>query len=88
MLLSYSCVHYSCDAIDCQKPMVHNAEMKCSSPGYFNGVRCAVTCNHGYTLKIHRDDEIIKTQVLDILLTCMFITMKPFLIKNLVSVSF
>lgn len=66
MLLSYSCVHYSCDAIDCQKPMVHNAEIKCSSPGYFNGVRCAVTCNHGYTLKIHRDDEIIKTQVLDL----------------------
>ncbi|XP_060762886.1 pregnancy-associated plasma protein A, pappalysin 1b isoform X4 [Neoarius graeffei] len=60
--MGQSCVHYSCDTIDCQKPMVHNAEMKCSSPGYFNGVRCTVTCNHGYTLKIHRDDEIIKTQ--------------------------
>ncbi|KAI4892633.1 hypothetical protein NFI96_021630, partial [Prochilodus magdalenae] len=60
--MGQSCVHYSCDAIDCQKPLVHNAEMKCSSPGYFNGVRCTITCNRGYTLKIHRDDDIIKTQ--------------------------
>uniref|UniRef100_A0A8B9H560 Pregnancy-associated plasma protein A, pappalysin 1b n=1 Tax=Astyanax mexicanus TaxID=7994 RepID=A0A8B9H560_ASTMX len=60
--MGQSCVHYSCDAIDCQKPLVHNAVMKCSSPGYFNGVRCTVTCNRGYTLKIHRDDDIIKTQ--------------------------
>ncbi|XP_062873923.1 pregnancy-associated plasma protein A, pappalysin 1b [Trichomycterus rosablanca] len=60
--MGQSCVHYSCDTIDCQRPIVHNAEMKCSSPGYFNGVRCTVTCNRGYSLKIHRDDDIIKTQ--------------------------
>ncbi|XP_030647527.1 pregnancy-associated plasma protein A, pappalysin 1b [Chanos chanos] len=60
--MGQSCVHYSCDAIDCQEPLVQNAEMKCSSPGYFNGVRCTITCNRGYTLKIHRDDDIIKTQ--------------------------
>ncbi|XP_017546484.2 pregnancy-associated plasma protein A, pappalysin 1b isoform X2 [Pygocentrus nattereri] len=60
--MGQSCVHYSCDTIDCQKPLVHNAEMRCSSPGYFNGVRCTITCNRGYTLKIHRDDDIIKTQ--------------------------
>ncbi|XP_076854279.1 pregnancy-associated plasma protein A, pappalysin 1b [Brachyhypopomus gauderio] len=60
--MGQSCVHYSCDAIDCQKLQVQNAELKCSSQGYFNGVRCSVTCNHGYTLKVHRDDDIIKTQ--------------------------
>ncbi|XP_028980532.2 pregnancy-associated plasma protein A, pappalysin 1b [Esox lucius] len=56
------CVHYSCDTIDCQDPVVHNAEMRCSSPGYVNGVRCTITCNRGYDLQIHRDDDIIKTQ--------------------------
>ncbi|KAI7812733.1 pregnancy-associated plasma protein A, pappalysin 1b isoform X1 [Triplophysa rosa] len=60
--MGQSCVHYSCDAIECQKPTVTNAEMKCNSPGYFNGARCSITCNRGYTLKIHRDDDIIKTQ--------------------------
>ncbi|XP_042612734.1 pappalysin-1-like isoform X1 [Cyprinus carpio] len=60
--MGQSCVHYSCDATECQKPMVSNAEMKCNGPGYFNGARCTITCNRGYTLKIHRDDDIIKTQ--------------------------
>ncbi|KAJ7993848.1 hypothetical protein DPEC_G00258960 [Dallia pectoralis] len=59
--MGQSCVHYSCDTIDCQEPVVHNAEMKCSSPGYVNGVRCTITCNRGYDLQIHRDDDIIKT---------------------------
>ncbi|XP_041955675.1 pregnancy-associated plasma protein A, pappalysin 1b [Alosa sapidissima] len=60
--MGQSCVHYSCDAIDCQEPVVHDASISCSSPGYFNGARCTVICNRGYTLKIHRDDDIIKTQ--------------------------
>ncbi|XP_062399782.1 pregnancy-associated plasma protein A, pappalysin 1b [Sardina pilchardus] len=60
--MGQSCVHYSCDAIDCQEPVVPQASVSCSGPGYFNGVHCSVTCNRGYTLKIHRDDDIIKTQ--------------------------
>uniref|UniRef100_A0A4W5LHL2 Sushi domain-containing protein n=1 Tax=Hucho hucho TaxID=62062 RepID=A0A4W5LHL2_9TELE len=57
-----SCVHYSCEAIDCQEPLLRNAELKCSSLGFFNGARCTITCNSGYVLQIHRDDDIIKTQ--------------------------
>lgn len=60
-----SCVHYSCEAIDCQEPLIRNAEVKCSDGGYFNGARCTVTCNSGYVLQIHRDDDIIKSQVLN-----------------------
>ena len=58
-----SCVHYSCEAIDCQDPLIRNAELKCSSLGFFNGARCTITCNSGYVLQVHRDDDIIKTQV-------------------------
>ncbi|XP_062340727.1 pappalysin-1-like [Osmerus eperlanus] len=57
-----SCVHYSCEAIDCQEPPIRNAELKCSSLGYFNGARCTITCNSGYILQIHRDDDIMKTK--------------------------
>ncbi|MBN3302637.1 PAPP1 protein, partial [Amia calva] len=57
-----SCVHYSCEAFDCQEPLLRDAELNCSSPGYFNGARCTVACNRGYVLQIHRDDDIIKTQ--------------------------
>ncbi|RXN36587.1 Kv channel-interacting 2-like protein [Labeo rohita] len=59
-----SCVHYSCEAIDCQEPLIRNAEVQCSDGGYFNGARCTVTCNSGYVLQIHRDDDIIKSQLL------------------------
>ncbi|GAA6093315.1 pregnancy-associated plasma protein A, pappalysin 1a isoform X1 [Tachysurus ichikawai] len=60
--MGQSCVHYSCEAIDCQEPKVRNAELRCSS-GFFNGARCTVTCNSGYVLQIHRDDDLIKSQV-------------------------
>uniref|UniRef100_A0A8C9RP30 Pregnancy-associated plasma protein A, pappalysin 1b n=1 Tax=Scleropages formosus TaxID=113540 RepID=A0A8C9RP30_SCLFO len=60
--MGQSCVHYSCEAIYCQEPLIRNAEMVCSSPRYLNGARCTVTCNRGYVLQIHRDDDIIKTQ--------------------------
>nr|XP_023665369.1 pappalysin-1-like isoform X1 [Paramormyrops kingsleyae] len=60
--MGQSCVHYSCEAIYCQGPLIRNAEMACSSPRYFNGARCTVTCIRGYVLQIHRDDDIIKTQ--------------------------
>ncbi|KAK2816134.1 hypothetical protein Q7C36_022405 [Tachysurus vachellii] len=59
--MGQSCVHYSCEAIDCQEPKVRNAELRCSS-GFFNGARCTVTCNSGYVLQIHRDDDLIKSQ--------------------------
>lgn len=60
-----SCVHYSCEAIDCQEPLIRNAELKCSSPGrhFYNGDRCTISCNSGYVLQIHQDDDIIKSQV-------------------------
>ena len=63
--LARSCVHYSCEAIDCQEPLIRNAELKCSSPGrhFFNGDRCTISCNSGYVLQIHQDDDIIKSQV-------------------------
>uniref|UniRef100_A0A671KJD7 Pappalysin-1 n=1 Tax=Sinocyclocheilus anshuiensis TaxID=1608454 RepID=A0A671KJD7_9TELE len=60
--MGQSCVHYSCEAIDCQEPLIRNAEVQCSDSGYFNGARCTVTCNSGYVLQIHRDDDIIKSQ--------------------------
>uniref|UniRef100_A0A8C7FD39 Pappalysin-1 n=1 Tax=Oncorhynchus kisutch TaxID=8019 RepID=A0A8C7FD39_ONCKI len=60
--MGQSCVHYSCEAIDCQEPLIRNAELKCSSLGFFNGARCTITCNSGYVLQVHRDDDIIKTQ--------------------------
>ncbi|XP_056603115.1 pregnancy-associated plasma protein A, pappalysin 1a isoform X2 [Triplophysa dalaica] len=60
--MGQSCVHYSCEAIDCQEPLIRNAEVKCSDGEYFNGARCTVTCNCGYVLQIHRDDDIIKSQ--------------------------
>uniref|UniRef100_A0AAY4ATE2 Pappalysin-1 n=1 Tax=Denticeps clupeoides TaxID=299321 RepID=A0AAY4ATE2_9TELE len=60
--MGQSCVHYSCEAINCQKPLIRNADVRCSSNDYFNGARCTVTCRSGYVLQIHRDDDIIKSQ--------------------------
>lgn len=64
-LPSRSCVHYSCEAIDCQEPLIRNAELRCSSTGrhFYNGDRCTISCNSGYNLQIHQDDDIIKSQV-------------------------
>ncbi|CAL8340715.1 unnamed protein product, partial [Arctogadus glacialis] len=60
-----SCVHYSCEAIDCQEPLIRNAELKCSSPGrhFYNGDRCTIACDSGYVLQIHQDDDIIKSKL-------------------------
>ncbi|XP_035248204.1 pappalysin-1-like [Anguilla anguilla] len=69
--MGQSCVHYSCEAVDCPEPTVRNAEVQCSGPGYLNGARCTITCNRGYVLQIHRDDDIIKTQsVSTVTITC------------------
>lgn len=71
--LTCSCVHYSCEAIDCQEPLIRNAELRCSSPGrhFYNGDRCTIFCNSGYVLQIHQDDDIIKSQVNTLLHTCL-----------------
>lgn len=63
--LPHSCVHYSCEAIDCQEPLIRNAELKCSSLGrhFYNGDRCTISCNSGYVLQVHQDDDFIKSQV-------------------------
>uniref|UniRef100_A0A3Q3CDN4 Pappalysin-1 n=1 Tax=Haplochromis burtoni TaxID=8153 RepID=A0A3Q3CDN4_HAPBU len=65
-----SCVHYSCEAIDCQEPRIRNAE-QCSSPGhhFYNGDRCTISCNSGYVLQVHQDDDIIKSQT-SVTITC------------------
>uniref|UniRef100_A0A8C9U8J2 Pregnancy-associated plasma protein A, pappalysin 1a n=1 Tax=Scleropages formosus TaxID=113540 RepID=A0A8C9U8J2_SCLFO len=60
--MGQSCVHYSCEAIECPEPLVRNAEVTCNSHGYLNGARCTIICRRGYVLQIHRDDDIIKTQ--------------------------
>ncbi|MED6245577.1 hypothetical protein ATANTOWER_004988 [Ataeniobius toweri] len=62
---THSCVHYSCEAIDCQEPLIRNAELKCSNPGqhFYNGDRCIISCNSGYVLQVHQEDDIIKTQI-------------------------
>lgn len=69
--LSHSCVHYSCEAIDCQEPLIRNAELKCSSLGrhFYNGDRCTISCNSGYVLQVHQDDDFIKSQVSTLLHT-------------------
>ena len=71
--LPHSCVHYSCEAIDCQEPLIRNAELKCSSTGrhFYNGDRCTIFCNSGYGLQLHQDDDIIKSQVGALLHTCL-----------------
>ncbi|KAM4533014.1 pregnancy-associated plasma protein A, pappalysin 1a isoform 1-T1 [Fundulus diaphanus] len=68
-----SCVHYSCEAIDCQEPLIRNAELKCSSPSrqFYNGDLCTISCNSGYVLQVHQEDDIIKTQsVSSVTITC------------------
>ncbi|KAE8583612.1 hypothetical protein XENTR_v10020598 [Xenopus tropicalis] len=65
-----SCVHYSCEATDCQELEIENSDVKCTS-GHYNGAQCEVTCHTGYILQIHRDDDLLKTQFEShIILTC------------------
>ncbi|XP_066517075.1 pregnancy-associated plasma protein A, pappalysin 1a [Hoplias malabaricus] len=59
--MGQSCVHYSCEAVDCPELKVRSADLKCSG-GVFNGARCTVTCHSGYVLQVHRDDDLIKNQ--------------------------
>ncbi|KAG8447663.1 hypothetical protein GDO86_014973 [Hymenochirus boettgeri] len=64
------CVHYSCEASDCQELDIKNSALNCTG-GHYNGAQCYVTCHTGYTLHIHRDDDILKSQAeLQIILTC------------------
>ncbi|XP_023666885.1 pappalysin-1-like isoform X2 [Paramormyrops kingsleyae] len=60
--MGQSCVHYSCEALDCVELLVRNAAVQCAGLKNFNGARCTVSCDRGYVLQIHRDDDIIKTQ--------------------------
>ncbi|XP_020846268.1 pappalysin-1 [Phascolarctos cinereus] len=57
-----SCVHFSCEATDCQELNVDNASLNCSSSERYNGAQCTVSCKMGYVLQIHRDDDLIKSQ--------------------------
>ncbi|MGH0117807.1 UNVERIFIED_CONTAM: hypothetical protein FKN15_039978 [Acipenser sinensis] len=57
-----SCVHYSCEAAECQEPLIRNADLDCVSRDFFNGDQCTLTCHRGYVLQLHRDDDIIKSQ--------------------------
>ncbi|XP_014807790.1 PREDICTED: pappalysin-1 [Calidris pugnax] len=66
-----SCVHYSCEATDCQKLEIENAVLNCTGGGWFNGAQCNVSCRTGYILQVHRDDELSKSQTeSSITMTC------------------
>ncbi|PKU37770.1 pappalysihypothetical protein [Limosa lapponica baueri] len=66
-----SCVHYSCEATDCQKLEIENAVLNCTGGGWFNGAQCNVSCKTGYILQVQRDDELSKSQTeSSITMTC------------------
>ncbi|XP_064420709.1 pappalysin-1 [Latimeria chalumnae] len=58
-----SCVHYSCEVGDCSPLSIENATLSCSGSGSFNGDQCTLTCQNGYTLEVHQDDDIVKSQL-------------------------
>ncbi|XP_043914113.1 pappalysin-1 [Protopterus annectens] len=58
-----SCIQYSCEATDCQELIIKNAEINCTIGDFTNREQCNVTCTAGYTLHIHRDGNIAKSQV-------------------------
>lgn len=58
-----SCVHYSCEATDCQKLEIDNALLNCTGGGWLNGAQCRVSCQTGYILHVQRDDDLRKSQV-------------------------
>ncbi|NXR28983.1 PAPP1 protein, partial [Cinclus mexicanus] len=59
-----SCVHYSCEATDCQRLEIENAVLNCTGgTGWDNGAQCNVSCRTGYILHIHRNDDLIKNQM-------------------------
>ncbi|XP_075435550.1 pappalysin-1 [Ascaphus truei] len=58
-----SCVHYSCEDSDCQELEIENAALNCTSGGHANGAQCEVTCHTGYILQIHRDDNLLNSQL-------------------------
>lgn len=62
-LSPHSCVHYSCEATDCQKLEIDNALLNCTGGGWYNGAQCNVSCRTGYILQVQRDDDLSKSQV-------------------------
>ncbi|KFP50042.1 Pappalysin-1, partial [Cathartes aura] len=66
-----SCVHYSCEATDCQKLEIENALLNCTGGGWYNGAQCNVSCKTGYILQVQRDDDLSKSQMeSSITMTC------------------
>ncbi|XP_075040806.1 pappalysin-1 [Mixophyes fleayi] len=65
-----SCVHYSCEDSDCQELKVENAALNCTN-GHYNGAQCEVTCHTGYSLQIHRNNDILKIKLdSQVIITC------------------
>uniref|UniRef100_U3J3E8 Pappalysin-1 n=1 Tax=Anas platyrhynchos platyrhynchos TaxID=8840 RepID=U3J3E8_ANAPP len=58
-----SCVHYSCEATDCQKLEIENALLNCTGGGWYDGAQCNVSCKTGYILQVQRDDDLSKSQM-------------------------
>ncbi|XP_039618674.1 pregnancy-associated plasma protein A, pappalysin 1a [Polypterus senegalus] len=54
-----SCVHYSCETLDCMEPLIKNAVVNCSQEGIF----CTVICNVGHVLQIQWDEDITSRQL-------------------------
>uniref|UniRef100_UPI00398EDE05 pappalysin-1-like isoform X1 n=1 Tax=Pristiophorus japonicus TaxID=55135 RepID=UPI00398EDE05 len=57
-----SCVHYSCEATDCQELNLKNAMLNCTGTGRYNGDQCTVHCKQGYVLHLRRDEDTSKRQ--------------------------
>ncbi|XP_072421586.1 pappalysin-1-like isoform X1 [Chiloscyllium punctatum] len=57
-----SCVHYSCEATDCQELNLQNAVVNCTGTGRYNGDQCTVFCQRGYMLHLRRDEDASQLQ--------------------------
>ncbi|XP_055515713.1 pappalysin-1-like [Leucoraja erinacea] len=66
-----SCVHYSCEATDCQELKLNNAVLNCTGAGHYNGDQCTVSCKEGFVFHQRRDEESTKGQSkLEMTVTC------------------
>eukprot|EP00062_Callorhinchus_milii_P011402 gi/632957379/ref/XP_007894444.1/ PREDICTED: pappalysin-1 [Callorhinchus milii] len=57
-----SCVHYSCQATECQELNLKHAELNCTGSGHYNSDQCTLTCHRGYVLHSRRDEDASKWQ--------------------------
>ncbi|XP_025020340.1 pappalysin-1 isoform X2 [Python bivittatus] len=61
-LAEQSCVQHSCKTMDCQELEIENAMLIFTGGEHYNGAQCNVTCQTGYVLQIHRNDDLPQSQ--------------------------